>query len=51
MDAVLGEPFGELVQAVQPQEKIAAAKSFRVGREREIALVDAFGIQFVQRHA
>ena len=48
MDAVFGKPFGELVQPVEPEEKIAPVKSFRVGREREVAFVDALGIKLVE---
>ena len=48
MDAVLGEPFGKLVQPVQPQEKIPQRNRFRVGREGEVALVHALGIKLVE---
>ncbi len=50
MDAVLRKPFRQLVQPVQPQEKIAQRNLFRVGREREVAFVDAVGIKLVQVH-
>ncbi len=50
VDVVLGEPFGEFVEAIQPEEKVAPGKIVRVGREGEVAFVVAFGIKFVQIH-
>ena len=50
MDFVFGEPFGQFVQAIQPQEKIPPRNRLRVGREREVAFMDAFGIKLVQIH-
>src|SRR5439155_7909464 len=42
------EPFGEFVEAIQPKEKIAPTKAFRVRRGRQIALMHALGIKLVQ---
>ena len=50
MDFMLGKPFGEFVQPVEPEEEIPPRHRFRVGREREVAFVQAFGIQLVQVH-
>ncbi len=50
MDFMFGKPFRQLVQPIQPQEKIAERNLFRVGREREVAFVNAFGIKLVQIH-
>ena len=50
MDFMLGKPLGEFVQAVEPEEKVAPRKRVRVGREREVAFMDAFGIKLVQIH-
>ena len=48
MNLILSEPFGEFVDAVEPQEKVTPGESFRVGRDRQIALVDAFGEELVE---
>ncbi len=42
------EPLRELVHPVQPEEEVAPGKPFRVGRQRQVALVDAFGVKLVQ---
>ena len=37
MDFMFGKPFGEFVQAVEPQEKIAPGKGLWIGRELQVA--------------
>ena len=49
MNAVFRKPFRQFVQPIQPEEKIAERDLFRVGRQCEVALVDAVRIKFVQR--
>ena len=48
MNLVFGEPLGEFVDPVQPQEKVAPAHPFRIGRHPQISLVEAFGIKFIE---
>jgi len=47
MNAVFREPFGKFMQTVESQEEVAPGQSLGIGRKSEIALVDAFGIQFI----
>src|SRR3954469_21637594 len=48
MDTALGEPFRELVQPVERDEKVAPGKTFRVRRQSQIAFMDALRIKLVQ---
>lgn len=48
VNAQVGELLGEFVQPIQPEEEIAQRDAFRVGRQREVALGQAGGIQLVQ---
>ena len=48
MDTVLGEPFGQLVQSVEPEEEIAQRDLFRIRRQCQVALVNTLRIKFVE---
>ena len=49
MNVVLREPLGELVQLVEPDEKVPPGEPLGVRWQREIAFVVAFRIKFVER--
>ena len=45
---MLREHFGELVQPIQPQEEITQRNPVRVGRQRQIALVETLRVKLVE---
>ena len=48
VNVVLRKPLGELVQLVEPDEKIAQGESLRVGGQRQVALVVALRVQLAE---